>query len=104
MIEVFLHGTFGKAKIVSDLLVGLGFGDESHNLLFAEGEGLTWSVDSPALGRAACGTSVLFSAAVKTGPATSTTPGRRPAYATRRNIQLVHNHLVRSLDEILMLC
>ena len=92
MIEVFLHGTFAEAQIIGDLLVGFRFGNKSYNLLFAEREGVTWFVHRPALGLAAGMTSVLFSAGVKTVPASGTTPRRRCTSAGPSNIHFIHNN------------
>src|SRR5271165_4462905 len=101
MIEVLLHSTFAEAQIAGDLLVGLGFANESHNLLFAEREGVTWFVDGLALGSAARRTSVLFSARVKGVPATRTTPRHRCASGGQRNIRLLHKLLVWKRDGFL---
>src|ERR1039457_6669410 len=103
MIEVLLHSTFAEAQIVGDLLVGLGFANESHNLLFAEREGVTWFVDGLALGSAARRTSVLFSACVKGIPATRTTPRHRCAPGDQRNIRLLHKLLVWKCDGFLLI-
>jgi len=41
VVEVLFHGTFTKAQAVGNFLVGLGFGNEGDDLLFAEGESMT---------------------------------------------------------------
>ena len=105
MIEVFLHGTFAEAQIVRDLLVGFGFGNESYNLLFAEGEGEARLVEGPALRCTACRTSVLFAAGVKTVLATSTTPRPSCASGGHRNHwngKLFHVDYVQGLGGILL--
>jgi hypothetical protein len=89
--------------MVGDLFVGFRFGNESDNLLLAEREGVPWFVDGLGPGCAACGTSVLFSAGVKTVSATSTTSRQRCASRGQRDINLFHNYWCKKLNGFLLL-
>jgi hypothetical protein len=103
VIDIFLHSAFAQVQIVRDLLIGFGLGNERNNLSFAEGEGVTWLGNGPALGCAACRTSVLFSAGMKTIPASSTTPRHECASGGHCNINLFHNYEVPKPAGILLL-
>src|SRR5580692_856529 len=70
MIEILLHRAFAEAQIVGDLLIGFGFSDKRHNLLFAERERVAGLLGRRQLRFPACSASVLFAASVKAGPAT----------------------------------